>query len=153
MSENVKSVFITSQGKTVTTKEPKQVIVVRKDLNMRKGKLAAQVAHASMAVILDMMAKKSMLHGKMEEWTLIMSREDALFRWLKGPFVKIVVGVDSEEELMGLYVAASLAKIPNAMIQDAGRTEFHGQPTYTCIGIGPADPEEVDKITGHLKLL
>ena len=127
--------------------EPKQIIAVRKDLKMRKGKLAAQVAHASMAVILDMMAKEK------NKWTLSMSEEDAVYKWLHGPFVKIVVGVDSKDELMELYIAASLAKIPNALIQDAGRTEFHGTPTYTCIGIGPADPEEVDKITGHLKLL
>lgn len=133
--------------------EPKQIIAVRKDLKMRKGKLAAQVAHASMAVILDMMSKKIMLHGKMEKWSLLMSEESEIFKWLHGPFVKIVVGVESEEELMGLYVAAALANIPNALIQDAGRTEFHGKPTYTCIGIGPADPEEIDKITGHLKLL
>ncbi len=133
--------------------EPKQVIVVRKDLNMRKGKIAAQVAHASMAVILDMMSKKVILNGRMEKWALLMSVDDDVYKWLNGPFVKVVVGVEYKEDLMDLYVAASMAKIPNALIQDSGRTEFHGKPTYTCIGIGPAAPEEIDKITGHLKLL
>lgn len=133
--------------------EPKQIIAVRKDLNMPKGKIAAQVAHASMAVILDMMSKEYMLHGKMEKWSLLMCEQDEIFKWLHGPFVKIVVGVDSKDELMDLYISASMAKIPNALIQDSGRTEFNGVPTYTCIGIGPAAAEEVDKITGHLKLL
>jgi PTH2 family peptidyl-tRNA hydrolase len=133
--------------------EPKQIIAVRKDLNMRKGKLAAQVAHASMAVILDMMSKRSMLMDKMEEWVLLLQNGDPVCEWLHGPFAKIVVGVNSEDELMDLYISASMAKVPNALIQDAGRTEFHGEKTYTCIAIGPDDPKKIDKITGHLKLL
>ena len=132
--------------------EPKQVIAVRKDLKMRKGKLAAQVAHASMAVLLDMMSKEKVIDST-ERWSLLMDEDDAVCRWLNGPFVKIVVGVDSKDDLMDMYIAASLAGVPNALIQDAGRTEFHGVPTYTAVAIGPAEPEEVDKITGHLKLL
>ena len=131
----------------------KQVIAVRKDLNMRKGKLAVQVAHASMKVILDMMSKKEMLHGKMKKWSLFMAEEDSLYQWLDGLFAKIVVGVSSERELMDLYVAAELAGLPCALIRDCGRTEFHGAPTYTSIAIGPEEAEEIDKITGHLVLL
>jgi len=133
--------------------EPKQVIVVRKDLNMRKGKLAAQVAHASMAVILNMMSKKRMLHGKMERWSLLMSDQDDIFKWLNESFKKIVVSVDSEAELMDLYVETQIAGLPCALIQDSGLTEFHGNPTYTAVAIGPATSEEIDRITGNLELL
>jgi len=132
--------------------EPKQVIAVRKDLNMRKGKLAAQVAHASMAVILDMMSKER-LSPDTEKWSLLMSESEDVFQWLHGPFVKIVVSVETYDDLMQLYVDSKLAGLPCALIQDAGRTEFHGDPTYTCIAIGPGNPEKIDKLTGHLKLL
>lgn len=131
----------------------KQVIVVRKDLNMRKGKLAAQVAHASMKVVLDMMSKKELLYGRMKKWSLLMDKEEPIYQWLDGLFAKIVVGVESLDDLMALYVDASLAGLPHALIQDSGRTEFHGEPTYTAIAIGPAEAEEIDKITGHLALL
>lgn len=131
----------------------KQVIVVRKDLNMRKGKLAAQVAHASMKVILDMMSKEELLNATLTKWTLFMSKEEPLYQWLDGLFAKIVVGVESERELMELYISSQLAGLPHALIQDCGRTEFHGEPTYTAIAIGPAKAEEIDRITGHLVLL
>lgn len=133
--------------------EPKQVIVVRKDLNMRKGKLAAQVAHASMAVVLDMMSKQSILNGRLESWKLLMSRETTIYKWLNGPFVKIVVGVDSEDELLALSDSARKAGVPYSIIKDHGRTEFHGVATYTTVAVGPDWPEKVDEITGHLKLL
>lgn len=132
--------------------EPKQVIAVRKDLKMRKGKLAAQVAHASMAVVLDMMSKKVMF-DRLEDWRLLMSRDSAIYKWLNGPFVKIVVGVESEEELLGLSNSAEKASVPYSLIKDHGRTEFHGVPTFTAIAVGPDKPEKIDEITGHLKLL
>jgi len=131
----------------------KQVIIIRKDLNMRKGKMAAQAAHASMKVIIDMMSKKYMLHGKMERWSLLMSDDQEIYQWLNGPFKKIVVGVNSEKELMDLYIAASIAGLPHALIQDSGLTEFHGNSTYTAMAIGPAKSEEIDRITGNLELL
>ena len=130
----------------------KQVIVVRKDLNMRKGKLAAQVAHASMKVILSMMSKKYMLHGRMEEWSLLMSTDQEIYKWLDGSFTKIVVGVNSEKELMNLYIETQLAGLPHALILDAGKTEFK-EPTYTALAIGPAKSKEIDRITGNLELL
>jgi PTH2 family peptidyl-tRNA hydrolase len=128
----------------------KQVIVVRKDLNMRKGKLAAQVAHASMKVFFDMAEWTD--HDRFE----IFNIPEPMIKWMNygdGSFTKIVVGVNSEEELLEIQKKAFEAKIPNALIKDNGLTEFHGMPTNTCIAIGPDEEEKIDAITGELKLL
>lgn len=125
----------------------KQVIAVRIDLNMRKGKIAAQVAHASMKVFFD--------YG---DWVDTNSFEIAniphnMVEWMKGAFTKIVVGVNSEEEIYNLAKKATELDIPHAVIVDNGFTEFHGNKTTTCIAIGPEDSEKIDKITGDLKLI
>lgn len=133
--------------------EPKQVIVIRKDLNMRKGKIAAQAAHASMKVILDQMDGDDDPMFPLVWYHLGVHRDKALHQWLLGRFTKICVSVDSEQELMEIYNQARQAKLLCALITDAGLTEFNGVPTKTCIAIGPAYPEQVDPITGHLKLL
>ena len=117
---------------------PKQVIVMRHDLKMRLGKQIAQGAHASMKVILDCPS---------EERTL------AMREWLSGTFTKICVRCHSEAELLELQAKALAAGLPCSLIQDAGRTEFGGVPTYTCIAICPAYQDEIDPITGKLELL
>ena len=119
-------------------KHPKQIIVMRHDLKMRLGKQIAQGAHASMKVILDCPPE---------------DRPPAMYDWLGGTFTKICVRCNSEAELLDIYAKAVAAGLPCSLIQDAGRTEFHGVPTYTCIAIGPAYPEAIDPITGHLALL
>lgn len=125
----------------------KQVIVIRKDLGMRKGKMASQGAHASMKVILD-------AFGKWHEDRLeISGMSNAVQDWLKHKFTKVVVSVKSLEELEVIYQKAIEAKLPCAMIIDSGTTEFNGVETKTCLAIGPADAMEVDKITGDLPLL
>ena len=127
--------------------EPKQVIVVRKDLNMRKGKIAAQSSHASLGAILN-------YGGKVYEGTLTLTIENlAVKEWLDGRFTKVCVSVDSEEELIDIYTKAMNRKVNVKLIKDAGLTEFGGVPTYTCLAIGPDYPENIDPITGHLKLL
>ena len=133
--------------------EYKQVIVMRTDLNMRKGKMVAQGAHASMKAILDFATI-------VEEEALIkipinhcFSKTNAIREWLSGKFAKICVGVGSEEELLELFEKAKEADLLCALITDSGLTEFNGVPTNTCIAIGPAKSEEINKITGHLKLL
>lgn len=138
----------------------KQVIVIRKDLNMRKGKMVAQGSHASMKVILDMMTKQMMPTSPHCNWdddvevrTLVLPNESALHNWLNGPFTKVCVSVDSEEELLNLLNEAEQLKVPCTLITDAGLTEFDSVPTNTCIAIGPAWEDDVNKITGHLKLL
>lgn len=112
----------------------KQVIVIRKDLNMRKGKMVAQGCHASLSVVMN------------NKITLELST------WLKEGQKKICVYVNSEEELFSIYEQAKKVGIPCALIQDAGLTEFKG-PTYTAVGIGPYYEADIDKITGELKLL
>lgn len=124
--------------------ETKQVIVIRKDLQMRKGKMIAQGCHSSMKVLLDEMGP---------ERKLKLTEDDPLNIWLNNAFAKIVVYVNSLEELMEVYHKAIAAGIRSALIQDHGRTEFHGEATFTCCAIGPDFPERIDPITGHLKLL
>jgi PTH2 family peptidyl-tRNA hydrolase len=122
----------------------KQVIVVRKDLNMRKGKLAAQVAHAVLNSFLDS------VNGA--DRYVSISLEPPDIEWLKAGATKIVVGCSSEEELFKIYKAAQAAKLHTSLILDQGRTEFK-EPTYTCCAVGPALSIEIDKITGGLSLL
>lgn len=126
--------------------EIKQVIVVRKDLNMRKGKIAAQVAHASMKFLVDNNEAK-----RGDEMIVMLSPEEAI--WLSGSFTKIVVGIDSEDALKDLVLRAELSSIEVHPIIDAGRTEFNGVATLTCAAFGPCDSDALDKLTGNLKLI
>lgn len=130
---------------------------MRKDLNMRKGKMVAQGAHASMKVILDKMTSRIIEGNDMNSYGYdIFGMEDmppAMEEWIKGLFTKVCVSVDSEQELIDIYNKAKEAGIPCAMIEDAGLTEFNGVVTKTCIAVGPDYPENIDAITRHLKLL
>lgn len=128
----------------------KQVIILRKDLNMRKGKMVAQGAHASMAVLLNEGTTKET--GAFET-SFIFPMDKDMKEWVLGSFAKICVSVNSEEELLDIRKQAEKANLPCSLIQDAGFTEFNGVPTYTAVAIGPAQATEIDKITGKLKLL
>lgn len=130
----------------------KQVICVRKDLNMRKGKMCAQVAHASMKVLLDLMTEDNSLINHTSR-SIMLRRGSPLSQWLDGAFTKIVVYVNSEEELFMLRAMAEVEGLRHALITDAGKTEFHGEPTNTVLAIGPDYSEKIDKITGGLPLL
>lgn len=124
----------------------KQVIVMRKDLNMRKGKMVAQGAHASLKVFLDSITSTS-------ELEISIKINADMLSWIDGTFTKICLGVDSENELDSLYEKAKSEGLLCSMIIDNGLTEFSGAKTKTCIAIGPADSSSIDKITSHLKLL
>lgn len=133
----------------------KQVIVLRKDLQMRKGKMIAQGAHASMKVILDILSP-GVLQGSKDETYVVIANQimpEPVSMWLLGKFAKIAVSVDSESELMNCLSQAKNMNIPCALITDEGRTEFHGVLTNTAIAIGPWWADEIDQITGQLKLL
>ena len=124
----------------------KQVIVVRSDLGMRKGKMIAQGAHASLKVFLD--------RGRISEGLgLFVPLTDDMKAWVSGSFTKVAVRATSEAELLDLHRKARRADLPVAIIQDSGKTEFHGELTYTALAIGPAKSEDIDPITGDLKLL
>lgn len=124
----------------------KQVIVIRKDLNMRKGKMVAQGAHASLKTFTD-------LFRLTEEGKAELSLTPEMVEWLMTDYRKICVGVNSEEELLALHNQAKDAGLPTSLVRDHGLTEFGGVPTHTAVSIGPARAEDVDKITGHLSLL
>ena len=111
--------------------ELKQVMVVRSDLKMGKGKIAAQVAHAAIAA-----ADKSRYRGE----------------WLSSGQKKSVVKVAGEKELLSILRLARQAGLPAELIEDAGHTQVE-PGTRTCVGIGPAPEGEIDRITGGLKLL
>jgi PTH2 family peptidyl-tRNA hydrolase len=128
----------------------KQVIVIRKDLNMRKGKMVAQGAHSSMKIFFDKMKLKSE-GANSKTFELTVTSEEA--SWIEGLFTKICVSVNSEQELLAVYEEAKKSGILCSLIQDAGLTEFGGVPTYTSVSIGPAESEKIDKITGKLPLL
>jgi PTH2 family peptidyl-tRNA hydrolase len=123
----------------------KQTIVLRKDLNMRKGKMVAQGAHASMRAILQL--------GRREGGNFVVPLDERLEPWLLGRFKKICVSVNSEAELLQLHQDAKAAGLITALIQDAGLTEFGGVPTYTALAVGPDAEDRVDLVTGSLPLL
>jgi PTH2 family peptidyl-tRNA hydrolase len=114
----------------------KQVIVVRSDLKMSRGKIAAQAGHAAVSAAEE--ARK--LHPNW--WKA----------WLTEGQCKIAVKVGSEKVLLKLENEAKEMKLPSAMIADRGLTELPPD-TITCLGIGPAPSEKVDRITGKLALL
>jgi PTH2 family peptidyl-tRNA hydrolase len=128
----------------------KQVIVMRNDLNMRKGKMVAQGCHASLGAVLPYQS----FTGSLSEYGKWYQQKKKLKEWLAaGPFKKICVRVDSEEELLAVHRAAKDAGLIECLITDSGLTEFGGVPTITCCAIGPDTEEAIDSITGELKLL
>ncbi len=116
--------------------EYKQVIIVREDLKMSRGKTAAQVAHAALGS-----AERARKFA--EDWYEV---------WLREGQKKVVVKVASERELYELYEQAKKDGLPCYIVNDAGLTELP-PGTTTTLGIGPATNARVDRITGALKLL
>jgi len=114
----------------------KQVIVVRSDLKMGKGKIAVQVAHAAISSSEDTRRK----------------HPDWLRAWLAESQAKICLKIDSEKELRLLKGKFDSSGLPNSLIQDAGLTQLD-PGTTTCLGIGPIPSGIVDRYTSHLKLL
>ena len=117
--------------------EYKQVIAVRTDIKMSKGKLAVQVAHAAVEAVLDA------LESGRREW---------VEEWRAQGAKKVVVKGGGEEDLIRIYTEARRAGLPASLIRDAGRTELP-PGTLTAVAVGPAPSEKVDRITGRLKLL
>lgn len=140
----------------------KQVIVLRTrypdgkggSFGMRTGKIGAQVAHASMKVFFDRATRRpSATTVANEEVQLLPTLLEIpltgpMAHWVWGTFTKVVVGVESEEDLLRCHALALEAGLPTALIQDMGATEFKGVPTHTTVAIGPAEASEIDRITG-----
>lgn len=120
----------------------KQVIVIRKDLKMRRGKEIAQASHASMSFItkrIDMTTGFIKFSIEEEEW-------------LRGSFTKIVLYCADLLELEEIAIKARGLGLEVHIITDNGKTEFHGELTVTCLAIGPGESEKIDLVTGNLKL-
>lgn len=113
----------------------KQIIVLRIDLKMSKGKIAAQAGHAAVSAAEE--ARK-----RRPEWWKA---------WINEGQCKIAVKAESEQELLDLETKANELGLPSALITDRGLTELP-PGTLTCLGIGPAPSDRVDKITGDLNL-
>ena len=137
----------------------KQMIVIRRDLKMHKGKIAAQASHACVEATLMALAKEQRLNevcvAENQNWVYLNhSHEDtsALTNWFDAGVAKICVYVDSEEELLELANQGREQGFVVALIKDAGFTEFHGEPTFTCIAFEPLAAEDIDPLTGDLPL-
>lgn len=128
----------------VGAREVKQVIIIRRDLRMRRGKEIAQGAHAAMAWL-----SKRLVHNDKSAIAVFSAAER---QWLMGSFKKITLQVHSEKELTDIYDAAEKAGLEVQLITDAGFTEFHGNPTVTCLAIGPDYEDLIDPLTGHLSI-
>ena len=138
----------------------KQIIVMRKDLNMRKGKIAAQASHACVSVIMKVMG--SAKHGFVNlylnsnnHWIYDSKKEiykTWLEDWFNNSFTKICVYVNSEKELFEVAQKLKEKGIIFSLIQDNGTTEFHGEKTYTCLATEPRPSEDFDGITSDLPL-
>lgn len=111
----------------------KQVIVIRKDLALPKGKLAVQVAHASVKAVRN-------------------SGEDTVQRWEDEGMKKVVVYVSDKDELFKIQNDARRNGLVSSVVRDAGKTVVDSG-TVTCVGIGPGDDETVDGVTGDLQLV
>ena len=113
--------------------EYKQVILVRDDLKLTKGKMSAQCSHASVGAVLK-------------------SHKDDIKKWQDQGMKKVILRVKDKEELYKYKQLAEDAGLVVALITDAGHT--HLQPgTPTCVGIGPDKAEKIDKVTGNLSLI
>ena len=111
----------------------KQVIIIRQDLKMDKGKLAVQCSHASVDCVLK-------------------TDRRIIDEWKKEGMKKVVVKVEDEKELMKYKKIADSLRLKNSLIKDAGKT-FFKEATITCLGIGPDDDEKIDRVSGKLKMV
>lgn len=111
----------------------KQVIVVDETLGLPRGKLAAQVAHASVAAFLS-------------------ASPEAQRAWLQVGMPKVVLRADDPEGLTDLHDRARVSVLATSLVHDAGRTVVE-PGTLTCVGIGPAEIDDLDHLTGSLELV
>ena len=139
----------------------KQVIVIRRDLNMRKGKMIAQGSHASMAFLTKggQIERENYTDDSADGYYYVFrnrplqSNAAEIDHWLRNSFRKIVCYVDSELELEDLHERALSNGMISHLIEDNGATEFNGVKTKTCIAIGPAEDSKFFGLTDHLPLL
>lgn len=125
--------------------ELKQVLVIRHDLKMRRGKSVSQGAHASGEFMREQIL--AVLRGE----PLTLSADE--IAWMTDGMAKITVRTDSFEQFEAIRDHALEIGLKVRQITDSGRTEFNGVPTITALAIGPDRSETIDKVTGGLTLL
>ncbi len=135
----------------------KMMIVMRRDLKMRKGKIAAQAGHACIDAILMALQKENRMNDfEMTSEGITLKNTDRpntpLSDWFQYGCAKVCVYVDSEEALLDIAKKAQEKGIIASVITDAGMTEFHGIPTKTCLALEPLIAEVADELTGTLPL-
>ena len=143
-----------TQAELAPERDVKQVIVIRRDLKMRRGKEVAQGAHASIAFMTRRLSER---HSVMPGHTgggivSFLDLSEAEWQWVSTGFRKVTCRVDSEDQLLALEHLAKHAGLVTSLIQDAGHTEFGGVPTYTALAIGPDWDDKLDPVTGELVL-
>ena len=165
------------QVKLIQSKAPKvnsplgtkQVIIMRTHYpdgkggskKVRTGKLIAQGCHASLGSFLKkreitpygMTGDSPILDENKQIYLMEVQLTEEMQDWITGSFTKVVVYVETEEELRAIYGKALEAGLPCALIEDNGTTEFHGVLTPTAVAVGPARDTDLKPITGHLPLL
>lgn len=133
--------------------EVKQYIILRTDLPMNKGKLAAQASHASMKVFFDKM-RCGEIPPAADGWThqhvLFVTEEEQ--KWIEGRFTKIVKKVKNENQLLKVYNQAKEAGLNCSLIKDAGLYGLEGE-NYTAVAVGPNYVEKCDPVVKKLQLL
>ncbi len=145
----------------IVAADVKQVIVIRRDLNMRRGKEIAQGSHASSAWLASIIGEAIVRDAA--TWptstsptsTLTVDAttlDEAARIWVTTSHRKVTLQVRSEEELVALHEKAIALGLKSHLIQDSGKTEFGGVPTYTALGIGPNLAADIDQVTGELAI-
>ena len=124
----------------------KQVILIRKDLKMRRGKEIAQGSHASMAFLVEQLQNSR--ENQSDGFTVKLSEDEKL--WVSRGMAKVCLRVNSEEELLAYHEKARQSGLKSYLITDSGRTEFNGVSTLTACAIGPAEIEQINQVTGDL---
>ncbi len=125
----------------------KQVILIRKDLKMRRGKEIAQGSHASMEFVMSRIRQN--LDENSPTHIELTTKEQV---WITGGMAKVCLQVTSEEELLDLHKSAHDLGLESHLIRDSGKTEFGGVKTLTACAIGPDEVEAIDHVTGKLSL-
>jgi len=128
----------------------KQVMIVNMGLDMEVGRIAAQVAHASIKVFLDKKETKHALSYKSIIAGYYIPCTKPMVEWIEKSFTKVVVGVDNSDQLFELANKAKEAGLPFSIMTDNGFPDYPGGVATTCVAIGPADSNDLDPITGDL---
>lgn len=124
----------------------KQVIVMRRDLGLSRGRLAAQVAHASIKVFFDRLIEVGDGRyeiGPCEDWDW----HGAVKPWVTECFTKVVLGAKDKATLLDLQEKAKAAGIPTGLMEES---DLGGEPT--ALALGPAKSEDLDPLVAHLRL-